>query len=128
MTKVEIFVEKDEENERPIPTVWRSTFSKIVDAFSKKDYSLSSGIAGVSSVSNETATHIKEYIQDYGEELVQLSDETWDSSICIWMGNHWDVLIDLWTAGEGRSDLVLGAQVTEEDSSYIIDIGMVYVP
>lgn len=128
MTKVEISVVKDEENERPIPTAWRPTFSKIVDAFSKKDYSLSGGIVGVSSVSNETATHIKEYIQDYGEELVQLSGETWDSSICIWMGSHWDVLIDLWTAGEGRSDLVLGAQVTEEDSRYIINIGMVYVP
>lgn len=128
MTKVEIFVEKDEENERPIPTAWRPAFSKIVDAFCKKDYSLSNGIVGVSSVSNETAIHIKEYIQGYGEELVQLSDETWDSSICIWTGSHWDVLIDLWTAGEGRSDLVLGAQVTENDNTYIIDIGMVYVP
>ena len=128
MTKVEILVEKDEKNERLIPTAWRPSFSKIIDAFCKKDYSLSSGIVDVSSVSNETAIHIKEYIQDYGEELIKLSDETWDSSICIWMGSHWDVLIDLWTAGEGRSDLVLGAQVTEKDNRYIIDIGMVYVP
>ncbi len=128
MTKVENFGEKDEKNERQIPTAWRPAFSKIVDAFCKKDYSLSSGIIGVSSVSNETAIHIKEYIQDYGEELVQLPDETWDSSICIWTGSHWDVLIELWTAGEGRSDLVLGAQVIEKDNRYIIDIGMVYVP
>jgi len=128
MSKIEVAVEKDDENELPIPTVWRSTFSNIVDAFAKKDYSLSNGIADVSSISNETAIHIKEYIQDYGEELTQLSDETWESSMCIWMGSHWDVLIDLWTAGEGRSDLVLGAQVTEKDNRYIIDIGMVYVP
>jgi len=111
-----------------IANVWRSTFSDIVDSFVRMDYSLSHGIEGVSAISNETALHIKEYIQDYGEKLVQLPDETWGSSISIWMGSHWDVVIDLWTAGEGRSDLVLGAQVSEKDSRYIIDIGMVYVP
>ncbi len=128
MSKIKVTVEKDEENERPIPTVWRPTFSKIVDAFVKRDYSLSDGVTGVSSVSNETANHIEEYIQEYGEELIQLPDETWESSMCIWMGSHWDVLIDLWTVNEGRSDLVLGAQVKEKDNRYTIDIGMVYVP
>lgn len=128
MMTVEISVEKNEENERSIPTVWRPTFSKVVEAFSRKDYSLSGGIEGVSLVLNETANQIKEYIQDYGEELIQLPDETWDSSVYIWTGSHWNVLIDLWTAGEGHSDLVLSAQVSEEDNRYIINISMVYVP
>ena len=128
MSVFEVAVKKDEENERPIPSVWRSTFSSIVDAFVKKDYSLSCGITGVSSVPDETATHIKEYIQDYGEELAQLPDETWESSIYIWMGGHWDALIDLWTIGEGRSDLVLCAKVLEKNNEYIVEIGMVYVP
>lgn len=128
MTKIETGVEKDEENERPIPDVWRSVFSSVVDAFVNKDYSLSCGVTGVSSISDETANHIKEYIADYGEELAQLPKETWESSICIWMGSHWDVLIDLWTVGEGRSDLVLGAQVSESVNGYSFDIGMVYVP
>ncbi len=128
MAQNEVAVEKDDENERPIPTVWRSTFSRIVDAFVQKDYSLSCVVTGVSSVSNETASHIKEYIEDYGEELVQLSNETWNSSVCIWMGSHWDVLIDLWTAGEGCSDMVLGARVSEGANGYVIDIGIVYVP
>ena len=128
MTETEVLIEKDEENERPVPTIWRSTFSGIIDAFVKKDYSLSSGVIGVSSISNETANHIKEYIKDYAEELVQLSNETWDSSVCIWMDGHWNVLIDLWTADEGRSDLVLGARVTENENGYNIDVGMVYVP
>ncbi len=128
MAENEIAVEKDDENEHPIPTVWRSTFTRIVDAFVQKDYSLSCGVTGVSSVSNETASHIKEYIEDYGEELVQLSNETWNSSVCIWMGSHWDVLIDLWTAGEGCSDMVLGARVSEGANGYVIDIGIVYVP
>ena len=128
MTEIEIFVEKDEENQLPIPTVWRPIFVSIVDAFVKKDYSLSSEIDGVASVSKETANHIKEYIEDYGEELIQLPNETWESSICICMGGYWDVLIDLWTAGEGRSDLVLGARISESKNGYIVDIEMVYVP
>ncbi|QKJ67284.1 hypothetical protein HQN60_11550 [Deefgea piscis] len=128
MTEIEIFVEKDEENQLPIPTVWRPIFVSIVDAFVKKDYSLSCEIDGVASVSKETANHIKEYIEDYGEELIQLPNETWESSICICMSGHWDVLIDLWTAGEGRSDLVLGARISESKNGYIVDIEMVYVP
>ncbi|TQV65624.1 hypothetical protein FKG94_28425 [Exilibacterium tricleocarpae] len=128
MAEIEVVVEKDEENERPVPTVWRPMFSSIVDALVKKDYSLSYKITGISSISNETAKYIKENIEDYGEELIQLPKETWKSSVYIWMGNHWDVLIDLWTAGEGRSDLVLRARVSESENGYTIDIVMVYVP
>ena len=128
MTEIEIAVEKDEESERAIPTAWRGIFSNIVEAFSKKDYSLSIGGEGVSFISDETANHIREYIHDYGEKLIPLPEETWESSVCIWMGTHWDVLIDLWTQGEGRSDLVLGAQVSEQGNGYIIEVDMVYVP
>lgn len=119
---------KDKDQERSVPTVWRPIFVDIIDAFMKKNYLLSEGVKSVSVVSNETAKHIKEYIADYGEELTQLPEETWESSVCIWMGTHWDVLIDLWTKGEGASDLVLSAKVSESDRGYIVDIGMVYVP
>ena len=40
LTENEIRVEKDDENERPIPSIWRPTFCRIVDAFVKKDSSL----------------------------------------------------------------------------------------
>ena len=128
MVYTQVPVSKNEEIEGPIPNVWRPLFSSVVDSFVKKDYQISGGIEGVNSISTETAKHIKEYIQDYGEKLISLPDETWESSVCIYTGNHWDVLIDLWTVGEGRSDLVLGAQVSEVDGGYVVDIGMVYVP
>lgn len=124
----EIPVVKDEENERPVPTVWRHIFFDVVNALVKKDYTLSNNIDGVSSVSKDTANHIKEYIEDYGEELIQLPDETWESSVSICMGSYWNVLVDLWTAGEGRSDLVLGARVSESGGGYIVHVQMVYVP
>lgn len=44
------------------------------------------------------------------------------------MGTHWDILVDLWTAGEGLSDLVLGAQVKENKEEHIVHVQMVYVP
>ena len=81
MAENEISVEKDDENERPVLLIWHPTFCRIVDALVKKDYSLSCGIKGVAPVSDETANQIKEYIEDYGEALTQLPNETWGTSV-----------------------------------------------
>ena len=126
MTIIE--VEKDEDNQLPIPSEWRQLFVDIVNSFVSKDYLISSGLDGVSPVSQETAAQIEEYINDYGETLIALPGETWESSICLWMGDSWDILIDLWTESEGRSDLALSATVKESKSGYIVHVGIVYVP
>ena len=44
----------------------------------------------------------------------------------IWAGNRWDVLVDLCTAREGRSDLVMAVSVFERESRYVfqVDIGL----
>ncbi|WP_425460059.1 DUF7668 domain-containing protein [Exilibacterium tricleocarpae] len=94
----------------------------------RRERLLSRGVPGVCPVPPGTEKQIKDYIQDYGEELILLPSETWESSVYIWMRGHWDVLIDLWTVSEGRSDLVLGADVTEGENGYILEISMVYVP
>jgi len=126
MNKIE--VEKNEEEELPISHLWRPTFKAIVNAFVQKDYELSSGINNVNPVLENTAEQIKEYIEDYGEVLIELPDETWNTSIYICYGNYWNVLIDLYTEGEGLSDLVLNAEVRKNNSEYLFDIRMVYVP
>lgn len=123
-----VAIEKNEEEELPIPHVWRETFKAIVSAFVKKDYSLTSEIENVNAVSKETAEQIKEYIEDYGEELIELPNETWDSSVYIYYENYWNVLIDLFTKEEGLSDLVLNAEVRKHNNEYLIDIKLVYVP
>jgi hypothetical protein len=119
---------KDGTSERPIPTVWRPAFCRIVDAFAKGDYLLKDGVAGVDAVSEATASHIQSYLSDYGATLNSLPDETWNSSVCIWTGSHWDVLVDLYTNEEGASDLVLSARVTDTTHGLKIAIHMVYVP
>ena len=119
---------KDEEKERPIPVEWRSVFRDIINSFVLHDYALKSRPEGVLPVSAETARQIAEYISDYGEELVELHEDAWKGSTCIWMGEKWEVLIDLWTKSEGRSDLVLSAKVSESEFGYVVDVYMVYVP
>lgn len=124
----EFLVEKNEEEELPIPQVWRPIFKNIVNAFVNKDYNLSSGVNQVNPISDQTAEQIQEYIEEYGEELVDLPEETWDTSVYIYYGDYWNVLIDLFTKNEGLSDLVLNAEVREIDNNYVVDINLIYVP
>lgn len=121
-------VTKDSENEGPIPSVWRPTLKNIVDAFVRHDYRLADGVVGVAPVSEKTAMQIRTYIQEYGAKLVSLPQESWATSVCIWMGDHWDALIDLWTEEEGSSDLVLQVHVSEVGSEPLVNVYMVYVP
>lgn len=119
---------KDGKHQRPIPTEWRAVLRDVVRAFAVHDYQINCGIPAVSPVSVETAQHIQNYIRDYGATLAELPEETWRTSVCIWSGGHWDVLIDLWTREEGQSDLVLAVQVTEDGSAFAFKIQMIYVP
>jgi hypothetical protein len=120
--------DEEDASQRPIPLAWRQTFRDIVTAFIAGDYGLEVGVAAVEPVSVETATQIQDYVQDYGATLIELPEETWESSVCIWTGSNWDALIDLWTQEEGRSDLVLQTRVTESDSALSVKLHLVYVP
>jgi hypothetical protein len=124
----EVPVIKDSNSEGPIPSAWRPILKSIADAFAREDYLLNDGISGVAPISEETAEQVRDYIQDYGAKLVELPLQSWDTSVCIWMGDHWDVLVDLWTEDEGRSDLALEVKVSEVGSGCLVAVHMVYVP
>ena len=128
MENIEVSVIMDEENELSIPKVWRPILCQIVKSFSNKDYLVNSTILNVNSITLDSSKHIKEYIESYGEELTELPPKTWDSSIYLWMGSHWDVIVDLWTLDEGRSDLVLSARVYKINNEYVFNVEMVHVP
>ena len=123
-----ISVIKDLNVEAPIPTIWRSTISEIVNAFIDNDFSLSRSIKRVLPVSDASVKQIENYILDYGEKLIPLPNETWDTSICTFSNNQWDLIIDLWTKNEGPSDLILQLNVFENADDYLFEIYMVYVP
>ncbi len=123
-----IDVLKNEEHQVLVPTLWRSTFEFIVESFSQGDYLLSSNQKGVKPISKELATTIKRNIEDYGEILDFLHQESWDTSVCQWMLEYWEVYIDLYTMEAGRSDLVLAVRVYEDDESYIFEVQSVHIP
>ncbi|WP_425509679.1 DUF7668 domain-containing protein [Xanthomonas euroxanthea] len=116
---------RGESEQRSVPNHWRQVFRDVVAAFATADYRLG-GIPGVEPISSQTATQIQRSIHSYGATLTALPDETWGSSVCIWTGSNWDVLVDLWTQEEGRGDLVLHAQVT--DAAFSVKVHLVYVP
>lgn len=55
---VEVLAVKDEENQRPIPSVWRPVFRGIVNAFVQNDYQIKNGISKVALISEDTASQI----------------------------------------------------------------------
>ena len=128
MTQEPVPVLKDDDHEHPVPSAWRPTLRAIVAAFVRGDFALATPVPDVDPVDEAVAAQIRNYIADYGETLVELSDDTWSSSVCQWMGSYWDVLVDLWTEGEGRSDLVLHAEVFEQGDGVRFRVYLVYVP
>lgn len=108
--------------------MWRPTLRQIVSAFARGDYQLADGIESVKPVSEETSLHIRRSIDAYEATLVELTEETWRTSVARWMGSHWEALVALRTAEEGRSDLVLGARIHEAEPGYSFEVSIVYVP
>ena len=119
---------KDEKNQAPIPTAWRRSFIDIVEGLKADDFDLVRKVDGVRPISVEDAARIGDNIKRYGAHLTSLPLETWRTSVCQWMIGYWDVLVDLYTAEEGASDLVLVARVYEVDQAFGFEILSVHVP
>ena len=119
---------KDLHSQHPVPVVWRDTYSEIVERFVDGDYGLERSVQHVLPISEETAAQISGYIADYGETLVQLDESVWDSSVSQWLGDRWEVLVDLCTESEGISDMILHSFVRENEDGFQYKVHLVYVP
>lgn len=120
---------KDSDREHPVADAWRPVLREIVKALVERDYELSRGVPSVEQISKATAEQIRYYIEDYGETLVELPDETWSSAVSQWVGrHHWDTFVDLWTVESGRSDMVLLLHVFEVGKGFCFEIISVHVP
>jgi hypothetical protein len=83
----------------------------------------------VDPVPEQTSRRLLQAIDDYGDvTLIPLPEAAWDSSVALWYGDRWRCLVDLWTKEEGRSDLVLDADVFEHGSTYRFSLNAVYIP
>ena len=119
---------KDPDNEHPVAGSWRPIFHRIAAAFLQGNYSLAHVDDDVRVHSKSAAEWIEQSITEYPETLVELSDPTWISSVASWQEGFWEVLVDLWTAESGRSDLVLHARVYEKPDGVRIVVESVHVP
>ncbi len=126
-TAVEI--ERNEDEEGPVPTVWRSTLARMVDALCVHDYKFEQAIEGVPTPADGRDEQMQSYIARYGQKLVPLPPETWATSCYIYGGyDRWSLIVDLYTVDEGRSDLILEVDVIEADGGYSFVNPLVYVP
>jgi hypothetical protein len=128
MRPVDVEPLKDPHNAHPIAESWRPILRRVVQAFARSDFELATTLPLVAPVSPSTAKQIRDYVADYGETLIDLPEETWETSMAQWMKTHWEILVDLWTAESGRSDMVLAVRVFEVDSEYRFEVDSVYVP
>lgn len=119
---------RDPDAAHPVAGAWRPILRGVVRRLAQRDYALAEEVPGVAPVSPAVAEQVRAYVADYGATLVELPDEAWASSVAQWVGTHWEVLIDLWTAEEGRSDLVLHGHVVETSAGPLLTVHAVYVP
>ena len=121
---------REAEREHPIPTAWRNTLRAIVAQIVAGDYELA-GLDGVQPLAQDEGIDLlRDQVTRYGDvTLIELPDATWQTSVAMWGGSdYWDLLVDLHTLEEGRSDLVLKLRVTEIQAGFSYAVDMIYVP
>jgi hypothetical protein len=120
---------KDDQQERPVPDVWRPTLSAIVESLVREEAVIAAELPQVEPVSEDRSEACRNAILRYGDvTLVPLPEGTWCSSVCLWQEDRWNCLVDLWTEQQGRSDLVLVVDVFEDDGTFRFAVNLVYVP
>lgn len=119
---------KRDDEEHPVPEAFRGVFRQIADAFVRGDLLLRDPpVEGVAEVDPAVAKSIARNILAYGDRLAPLNDATWERSCYRWMDDHWEMLVDLSTAGQAVSDLCLHARV--HDTPHLsVEVQSVHVP
>lgn len=111
--------------QQPVPGRWRELLGQVADGIASGDFARLALVPGVEPMSEATAAQIRSCVSGYPATLVPLPVESWDTSVCMFNGVEWEVLVDLWTREEGRSDLVLHAFISQGN---VVRVHAVYVP
>ena len=114
----------DPTEQQPVPEKWRGILAQVADRIASGNFGRLALMPGVEPVSEATAAQLSSYVSGYPATLVPLPGESWDTSVCMFNGGEWEVLVDLWTQEEGRSDLVLHAYVSQGN---VVRVHAVYV-
>lgn len=119
---------KRDDDEHPVPELLRGLFEQVAQAFLEGDFQLlDHHIENVALIEPATAKAIERNVLAYGDGLAPLHPATWERSCYRWMDGHWQVLVDLTTAGEPVSDLTLHA-VLRDSALLLLEVQSVHVP
>ena len=116
------------ETEKSIPFVWRPVLTQIVARLVVGDYNLIERPINVNAIDHDLAEMIAHQIKSYGDPMTELTEASWERSVYLWMGEKWEVLVDLCTESLGVSDLVMFLNVFEDNDGFIFQISSVHVP
>lgn len=119
---------KDLAKEYPIPDLWKDSIKRVVKEISNGNFELAKSGKNVTMLSKDLASINSNNVRDYGCTLIPLLDQTWGSSRAQWMGAYWEIIIDLCTAEERISDLILSGRVYPSNSDFKYEFGLLYVP
>lgn len=118
------------QSDSPVPERWRPALGAIVHRLVIGDYAGLAAGGLVSYTDDPTDTSIGRWIEDYPAKLVDLPAEGWAySEHAPWVNvpGSWWVIVPLWTAEEGRSDLSMEATVWDDGSSVAAKVDNVHV-
>lgn len=122
--------EQDIRSDDPVPERWRPILGSLVHRLVIADYAGLAADGLVAATSDPTDTSIGRWIEDYPAHLVDLPSEAWDySTYGQWEGapeSSW-VIVPLWTAEEGRSDLSMEATIWDDSATIVARLDGVHV-
>ncbi|WP_299986141.1 hypothetical protein [uncultured Ruegeria sp.] len=121
----EIPIVKDENSEGSVPTRWRPVLKFIADALVSGRPPISLGIRAVDADALKISIG---NIADYPDVIGPLTEASWKTSVYIWTGSYWDVLVDLISETGEISDLVLQVKVYPTGQEYEFQPHLVYIP
>ena len=121
----------------PIPRTLRPALSAVVDRLVAGDYK---GLKR-DGIDRHEDRDLGPWIREYGRALgtdepgratlVPLPEDAWESAEVVLEDpgppRVWGVVIDLWTAEEGRSDLSMEAEVTETSNGPAVVVSDIHV-
>ena len=113
----------------PVPTRFRPSISRVVARLAAGDYE---GLRRDGTQAHPDAD-LSMWIRDYGRDgatLIPLPDEAWDSAEAFELDDEpgtWQVVIDLWTEEEGRSDLSMEALVIDDETDPLVRVNDIHV-
>lgn len=121
-------ISRVEGDECPVPEKWRSSLKRLADAYTVQGELSEDGDVLTPKLDADVLEISRANIADYPDAMGELADSSWATSIHVWQGSHWEVLIDLTTENGQVSDLVLHCRVAQVDGAYVVEPGLVYVP